>query len=312
MRFALSLAATAALVASSPSWASQPAPPAARLAPPKAVVRSDRAAVIEYTLDKAAREVTLDILDAAGVKIRTYRGPSEGNGAGPPTAAGTHRVTWDLRYAPPVAFGEHSAGTHAEPVLGPVALPGRYQVRLTVDGGKPQSRPLEIGKGQTAAGVTDADLKQHFDLALKVRDRIDQANQAGVDIQSLRSQLPDRLKNARSPAVGLAADVVDRKLREATEALYQPQPDAGNAPDARTGKPGNRLSALARRLEASDGKPDDADVAAFDEASKDLDGAMQLLRTAVSNEVTAFNNLLKNGGLEPLDLPATLPKPAAK
>ncbi len=65
------------------------------------------------------------------------------------TAAGMHRFVWDVRYsAPPVAQPGYSMFTVAggdvprEP-SGPQALPGGYQVRLTVDG-KTYTQPFKL------------------------------------------------------------------------------------------------------------------------------------------------------------------------
>ena len=69
-----------------------------------------------------------------------------------PTTAGMHRVAWDLRYPDPVTLNYGYSGTalpyreytlswHAIPgktprttLLGPMALPGNYTVKLTVNG----------------------------------------------------------------------------------------------------------------------------------------------------------------------------------
>ena len=56
-----------------------------------------------------------------------------------PTDAGLNRINWDVRYDDPPSAGEHvtiravpgDTPTHYE---GPLALPGVYTVRLTVDG----------------------------------------------------------------------------------------------------------------------------------------------------------------------------------
>ena len=67
---------------------------------------------------------------------------------------------------------------------GPLALPGDYQVKLTV-GGKSQTAPLHLvidprNKGQEAA------LQKQFTLAMQVNDRISQLHQAVNEIRDLQ------------------------------------------------------------------------------------------------------------------------------
>ena len=57
--------------------------------------------------------------------------------------AGLNRFVWDLRYegaprVPDYYLYEYETGSH-----GPLALPGQYTVRLTVDG-KTLTQPLEV------------------------------------------------------------------------------------------------------------------------------------------------------------------------
>jgi len=112
--------------------------------------------VVYYSLAAQPRgDITLDVLDAAGHVIRHMSSapvapvadaahPPEPNFwvATPhpmPTAVGLNRVNWDLRYDAPPAF-HHTFEINANPGLtpaspeGPLALPGVYTFRLTVNG----------------------------------------------------------------------------------------------------------------------------------------------------------------------------------
>ena len=106
----------------------------------------------------------LEIVDARGETVRSYAtdAPEEKPRARqyftdryirpqgpPPSTPGHHRYVWDLRYPrPPADQYEYTisavAGEDAplEP-RGPLALPGRYTVRLTVDGAS-QEQPLVV------------------------------------------------------------------------------------------------------------------------------------------------------------------------
>lgn len=121
-------------------------------------------AIIDYYLGAAATGIVrLDILDPHGGVVRTYKNTDTPPlfmdqmtvpnywirmPAVPPASAGMHRFVWDLRYDRPWAinhsysFSAVPHDTQAEP-LGATVPPGRYTVRLTVDG-RSTSQPLTI------------------------------------------------------------------------------------------------------------------------------------------------------------------------
>ena len=66
---------------------------------------------------------------------------------------------------------------------GPTALPGLYQVRLTVDG-QSQTQPLTIRK-HPLRNTPDADLQEQFALGLQIRDKVSVANNAVIEIRRI-------------------------------------------------------------------------------------------------------------------------------
>lgn len=161
-------------------------------------------AIFYYYLKSPAQgEVKLEVLDAKGQVIRTYS--SKDKLFEPPTppafpmywfkpenllstAAGMHRFLWDFRYsAPPVAQPGYSMFTVAgrdvprEP-SGPQALPGSYQVRLTVDG-KTYTQHFKLTMDPRVK-TTPQDLEKQFSLELKLVQALQQANQAVDDIHA--------------------------------------------------------------------------------------------------------------------------------
>jgi hypothetical protein len=178
-------------------------------------------------------------------------------------------------------------------------------MRLSVDGAVADTQPIVIERKPGNVTVRDEDLQRHVALALEARDRASMANQAIVDIRSLKGQIPERVKEARSPAVGLAADVVDRKLTEVEAMLATAT--GRHRPPAATGPPlTERFAALRKRIE-EELPPEETTRAALADLSAELDAALASLAGVLSNEVAAFNRLLTNATLDPLVLPDTLP-----
>jgi photosystem II stability/assembly factor-like uncharacterized protein len=122
-------------------------------------------AILDYYLPAAAANVTLEILDAGRV-VRKFSSTDKPEVSEEElekqlipmywirkfhqlsTDAGMHRWVWDLHYPAPAATGHDfpiAAIPHDTPryPLGPTVLPGKYTVRLTVDG-KSSTAPLTV------------------------------------------------------------------------------------------------------------------------------------------------------------------------
>jgi photosystem II stability/assembly factor-like uncharacterized protein len=148
-------------------------------------------AILYYLLKHPANLVVLEVLDSAGSVVRRYSSadkpePPENDLPVPsywirppqilPAAAGMHRFVWDLHYPPPyaqrheypIAAIDHD--TPREP-RGPIALPGRYTIRLTVDGRR-FTEPLTLTMDPRVK-TPMAGLKQQFDLAMRVAGMMD-------------------------------------------------------------------------------------------------------------------------------------------
>jgi photosystem II stability/assembly factor-like uncharacterized protein len=143
-------------------------------------------AVFYYSLPASAQNVVLEILDAAGKLIRRYasddpRRPRDGQVQFPDywfrppapvsTESGLHRWVWDLRYPAPIATHNYSMATAfgedtAMLPQGPMVVPGKYQIRLTVDG-KASVQPLTVAMDPRVK-TPPADLQKQFDLGMKI------------------------------------------------------------------------------------------------------------------------------------------------
>jgi photosystem II stability/assembly factor-like uncharacterized protein len=158
-------------------------------------------AIIYYLLSDQAEEVTLEILDAQGNLIQTFtdeaigteafktidgRGYgriSQAGGSGAISIAeGLNKFVWTMNYPPATPVpGKPPAG------IVPMAKPGSYQVRLTVDG-ESQTQPfdLKINPNET---WTEADTDARFELWIRIRDIADRANRAIIDSQEFVAEL---------------------------------------------------------------------------------------------------------------------------
>jgi len=172
-------------------------------------------AQIDYYIGQApSGDISLDVLDAAGHVIKHFssEAPAAGRGGrggrggfrgrGGPVqldkAVGMHRFTWDLRYPGPWESASRPDGGN-----GPMAVPGRYAVRLTV-GSYTATEPLTIQEDPriTKDGITTAILRTQFDHNMRVRALVS-------DVNKLVSRVEAAQRRLRG-ATGAAADTLTR------------------------------------------------------------------------------------------------------
>src|SRR6185312_14026403 len=239
--------------------------------------------------------ITLEILDQKGQVIRKYPpkqqpGADAGNdeGFGPPPAeralpseAGLNRFVWDMRYEGATKVPRSplwAGGTD-----GPQAVPGKYQVRLTVNG-KQSTAPLEIVPDPRLK-VTQQDLEKQFDLLLKIRERVTQAHETVNQIRDIRAQITDlnkRLeKQPQAKAVAEAGKQLDKKMTEVEDVLNYPI------------RLNNYLVALGGVVESADSAPTQVSYEGFDMLSKQLDEQLAKWKQILSTDVPAYNELVK-------------------
>ena len=129
-----------------------------------------------------------------------------------------HRLVWDLRYPPPDALRHDypiSAiyrNTPREP-RGPIALPGPYTVKLTVDG-RSYGQPLTL-KMDPRVKAPAAALQQQFDLAQQVVEMMHETKQRNLArLNGELGRVREILEGAdAAPTTQAAGAVVELKRR---------------------------------------------------------------------------------------------------
>ena len=189
-------------------------------------------AVIDYYLSRPVPgPLTLEILDARGTLVRRYsttdkpvRSEEELRRQIIPTywirkpqtlsaSPGMHRWVWDMHLTPP-ASTRHEYPIAAVPgdtplvPQGPLALPGRYTVRLT-GGGQEVSATLSI-EMDPRVKTTVAGLEQQFQLEDRLASLLMSSATAVQQALSMQQQL--RTLSRRSGAPGQTMKALDQKL----------------------------------------------------------------------------------------------------
>ena len=271
---------------------------------------------VYYNLKEDAEKVTIEFLDGSGQTIRSFEGVARsddeegeesdsGSGPGggtpkPSVQAGSHSLTWNLRYEGYADFEGRifwAAGNN-----GPVAVPGEYQVRMTVDGDT-QGRDFEIRLDPRLAGqVTLADLRERFDLAMRVRDRVSAANEAVVRVRGLKDQIDDRMDASENLELRSLGTSVKNRLGAVEQEVYQVRNQSGQDPLNFPIKLNNKLAALIGQIESAEARPTDQTHEVFEELSGLLDLELEQLTLIIQQDLASLNALLWSLGMEPIEV----------
>ncbi len=159
----------------------------------------------------------MEILDATGTVIRTMMISAR---------AGLNGANWDLRYEAPLQVAlkttppdnphiweeprfqgqdtrriTHWGITATTGV--PMAAPGKYQVRLTIDG-QAYTQPFEVVKDPEIV-ASQADLQASTKLQIRLRDNINKTSEMVNQLELWRKQIEDQKKAKASDAAAVKA-----------------------------------------------------------------------------------------------------------
>jgi hypothetical protein len=210
-------------------------------------------------------------------------------------AAGLQSFTWNLQYPPAVTFpGMILWGAST---AGPLAVPGQYSVRLTVDGNT-LTQPLVVKKHPLYTDVTQADLEEQFALAIRVRDKLSEANNAVIQIRDLKAQVADRLGKSQDARLRTAGNTLTRNLSAVEEEIYQVRNQSGQDPLNFPIKINNRIGTLNRTVNTGDGKPIANAEPIFNDLVAELKVQTDRLQQVLNADLTRLNAELRRLGLE--------------
>jgi len=301
-------------------------------------------AIIYYSLGQPPRgEMTLQVFDAAGHLVRTISStpppPIQGalytdywiatpESRSLPTSAGMHRVNWDLRYDDPPALGHDLqnqmnavAGLVTPGPHGPLALPGAYTLKLTVDG-QVYTQTLVVRNdprvGESAA-VMNALRAQHK-LTLLASHALKDTYAGNDEVAAIRAQVAALTRGQVPPDVATQATALDGKLAAFGGATGGRGGGAGGgfggggrgggpaAPGAVTsftslnGTFGSMVSLMQVGLDMG---PTKAQINTWESGCKSFNATVAAWKTMQTQDLAAFNSLLTKGNLKPLAVTPT-------
>ena len=302
---------------------------------PGTVFREPRGANAEISFKLAAAPkapVEFEVLDSKGAPV-TKLPPVTGH-------AGLNRITADIRYPGPrlVALRttppenphiweeprfqnqETRPITHwgiAQAEVGPIAAPGDYTLKMTVDG-QTLTQPLHIGVPPGAHG-TEADQQAAVKLQLKIRDDISTVSDMTNQLEWMRKQLETQQKAVQGKDTILKAMTeVDKKLKDVELKLVSESDmlsDDKYYPEQYqlylnliwlNGEIGTGAGDVAG---TGDFGPTETDTALVLDLERQLQAVKVQYNSVMEKDVPAYNHTVSPGGVDPLKTTGAPPAP---
>jgi hypothetical protein len=266
--------------------------------------------MIDYVLKSQASKIQLEILDARQNLVRRFSSEDPIPKHPPLPVAerwfakpellekspGMHRFVWNLAWR---SSGGPSADEESEyrNPSGPRAVPGTYQVRLTVNG-ETQNQPLQVVMDPRSAATTET-LQQQFDLAQKIYAETLEARRVLAEISSVQKKLAEAQQKLGEQNQGLKSTIEDANS-EIGKILANKETAADRSPglqDAYTG-----LASALRAVESGDRAVPSQAIAVFKEASQQVKARIAEWISFKQVKLPPLNQKLRDGNLAPIAL----------
>jgi photosystem II stability/assembly factor-like uncharacterized protein len=271
-------------------------------------------AMIDYFLPSPASAVRLEVFDAQQNLVRKFSSedhPAEEQSTPKylplpvaerwftkpevlEKAAGMHRFVWNLTWG---SSGGPSADEEAEyrNPSGPKAVPGIYQVRLTVDG-KTQTQSLKVVMDPRSPATPEV-LTQQLELGQRIFGETIEARRALAEISSVQKQLADiqqklgaqsaQLKSALAEAQSGVGKILTNKERAVDE--------GPGLQDAYTG-----LASALRVVENGDRAVPSQAIAVYKESSQQVKARIAEWARFKQTRLAQLNQKLRDANFAPI------------
>ena len=238
--------------------------------------------------------VTLEFLDNEKKLIKKYDNQSDENALD--INGEKNSFVWNMRYDD--AKGFDGLIMWAASLRGPIASPGKYYVKLTVNE-KSEEQSFNILK-DPRSNSTDEDLKEQFDFLLSVRDKVSDIHQTIIDIRSSRSQLIDlksKISDKYPDMENSISDVISR-ITLIEEKLYQTKNRSGQDPLNFPIRLNNKLAHLTSVASVGNFKPTDQMYNVRDELIGLIDKELKMWEDIKENDLVKLNSTILENNIQ--------------
>jgi photosystem II stability/assembly factor-like uncharacterized protein len=254
--------------------------------------------MIHYFIKKydEKTEVKIDILESNGDTIRTFSNKAKEKANLLTSKNGGDRFVWDMRYTgyktfPGMVF-------YGSPNQGPKAVPGKYQVRLTVNG-QSQTQEFEIIKDPRLK-TTQEDFQAQFDFLMKVRNKVTEVNEGIINIRKIKDDLTylknKMVEDPKNKDINEAIKKFEGELKTIESEIHQTKNSSVQDPINYGIKLNNRLAHLMYEQAQGDFRPTKQGEEVRDKLTQEVDKEMIKLRNCIDNNLIKINQMTREKG----------------
>ncbi|HEX7101615.1 MAG TPA: glycosyl hydrolase, partial [Nitrolancea sp.] len=278
--------------------------------------------IVFYSLpSKPGGEIKLTFLDGAGNEIKSFVSKPDDEDKKsdksdddeeseedkePKVAkeAGLNRFVWNMRYPDAEKVPGDKSMSFVGGMEGPIAVPGNYQVQLTV-GGNTLTETFEIEKDPRIP-ATPEDLQAQFDLLLRIRDKVSETHNAIKQIRRVRDQVEGWKKRSagteKGEEIAEAAKNFKEHLTNIEEALIQVKAKSSQDTLNYPIKLNAKIASLSHMVSGATAAPTQQAVETFEDLARQADARLNELRELLGFEGAAFNRIVQEANIPAVDM----------
>ncbi len=281
-------------------------------------------AIVDYFLPASSSAVTLEILDPTGHLVRRFSNTDKPEATQEElqkqliplywlrsarqlsTEAGMHRWVWDLHYAPPTSTRHDypiAAIPHDTPryPLGPTVLPGKYTVRLTVDG-KPETASLSV-KMDPRIKTPALGLQKKFKAETTLASILSESSQALIQVGSIRRQI-EKLNAQANDSTKNSLESIQKKMEAlvgASGGFFAPP-----SPEVTLSRVNGQASTLYGQVWQADAEPTSSQMEAMATTEHDTSDVMKRWNEFKNSDLPALNRQLREANAPQIQLESNI------
>jgi photosystem II stability/assembly factor-like uncharacterized protein len=265
-------------------------------------------AVIDYFLKSSGASIKLEIFDAQKNLVRKFSSEDTVAGKHPPLPVaerwfpepeilaktpGMHRFVWNLAWGSSGGPSVDEDAPYRNP-SGPEAVPGLYQLRLTVDG-QAQNQALEIVMDPRSPATSET-LQQQLQIGQQIFAETLEARRALAEIGSVQKQLADAQQKMGEQNPALKTVLADTQS-EIGKILSRKEPEQAGLQDAYMD-----LASALHVVEGGDRAVPSQAIALYKESSQVIKARIAEWSSFKQTKLPQLNQKLHDGNLAPIDV----------
>ena len=250
-------------------------------------------------------EISLTFMEEDGDEIKTFSTKSKDKKLQlKDLETGCNRFVWDMRYGD--ALTVDGMILWSSQMSGPKAVPGTYQVRLTV-GESSQTQSFEILKDPRSSATLE-DMQAQFDFLIANRDKLTETHETIVEIREVRKQLKDVKERIGADEkygdIQKMAGHIDSTMTKIEEALYQTKNRSAQDPLNFPIRLNNKLGHVGSLSSMGDFRPTDQAIEVQKELSEQIDQQISQWGDIKEKDLQEFNRKVLEAQVDAVKLKA--------